>query len=108
MSVAKKRIRAAFRDAVFTRAKNMCQCCPEPVTLEDKALDAHHVTDRNEFINGGYVKENGIALCAACHIKAEMYHSTGQADIGFHPDDLYAIIESSYDMAKAADKKFRG
>lgn len=29
----------------------------------ERDLDAHHITDRNEMPNGGYVPENGISLC---------------------------------------------
>lgn len=61
-------------------------------------MDAHHITDRNEMPNGGYVKENGITLCKEkCHMKAEKFHMTGgkEWEDGFHPDDLYEKIDSS-------------
>lgn len=64
------------------------------------ALDAHHITDRNDMPNGGYVAENGISLCdAGCHVLAEVYHQTGTAHPGFAPADLYAQIGSSYEEA---------
>lgn len=66
-------------------------------------LDAHHITDRHEFKNGGYVKENGITVCDACHVLAEEFHSTGIAHPGFSPEDLYEIIASSFEIAKKAD-----
>ena len=47
------------------------------------AQDSHHITDRKEIINGGYVLENGISLCSACHWKAEQYHITGEAAHGY-------------------------
>jgi hypothetical protein len=68
-------------------------------------LDAHHITDRNLMPHGGYVAENGISLCAGCHQLAEVYHSTGIAAEGFHPDDLYRIIGSS--LEKATDASHR-
>jgi hypothetical protein len=68
-------------------------------------LDAHHITDRNLLPNGGYVKENGITLCADCHIKAEIFHSTGTAIEGFSPEDLYLMIRSSYKIAYEASLK---
>ena len=105
----KKMIRKNFRDKVFARAKYRCQGpgCSFISSLEkaDKELDSHHIQNRNSFLNGGYVAENGIALCDKCHIKAEIFHSTGMAFVGFSPDDLYRIINSSFEKAKIADMK---
>ena len=51
--------------------------------------------------NGGYVSENGITLCPKHHLDAEQYHISGNkmGIIGMMPDDLYKIINSSYDLA---------
>lgn len=109
MSAKKQAVRQVFRDAVFKRAKNRCQgpgCCVENVVLEE--LDAHHITDRNLMPHGGYVTENGISLCPGCHHMAEVYHSTGTATDGFHPDDLYRIIGSSLELAIAASNRKLG
>ena len=109
----KKQIRANFRNAVFERDKHTCRCCNtkgisrqdgETPNLDGKSaafLDAHHITDRSEMPNGGYVEENGITVCDACHLKAEKFHSTSGESWkeGFHPDDLYVIIGSSKDEA---------
>jgi HNH endonuclease len=102
----KQAIREAFRRAVFTRASSTCECCGiagvdrQAATAEDViALDAHHITDRNTMPNGGYVKENGISVCDTCHQKAEEFHATGVAREGYAPEDLYAIIGSSYEQA---------
>lgn len=46
----KQLVRAKFRDEVFRRDKHKCVFCD--VT---ENLDAHHITDRNEMLNGGYV-----------------------------------------------------
>lgn len=76
MSRRKKQVRQKFRDAVFTRdgfACRACGFCSSPERAEDE-LDAHHITDRNEMPNGGYVAENGVALCDVCHAKAEAFH----------------------------------
>ncbi len=70
-------------------------------------LDAHHITDRNEMPNGGYVKENGISVCDDCHLKAEEFHSTGIAVEGFAPADLYQKIDSSHEKAVAAAEKLK-
>lgn len=98
MSSDKKRIRQAFREAVFSRDEHMCRVCQIPASSEIR-LDAHHITDRNLMPNGGYVKENGISLCPTCHEKAEVFHSTGTALLGFAPNDLYSLVGSSYEQA---------
>lgn len=99
MSERKKRVRAAFRKAVFDRDGGACRKCGSK-----EGLDAHHITDRNEMPNGGYVPENRISLCGACHRKAELWHSSkGDAHVvGYKPDDLYAIIGSSLESASAS------
>ena len=91
----KKLIRERFRNDVFERDNHKCKVCG------NSAQDAHHITDRNEMPNGGYVKENGISLCSDCHIKAEQYHITdGKNWInGYHPSELYGLINSSYEIA---------
>lgn len=105
----KKEIRAEFRSKVFKRDKYQCRCCgksgynrqaaPEP----DKVpLDAHHICDRHLIENGGYVKENGISVCDECHLKAEEYWTTGIAQDGFSPDELYTLIDSSEEKAHEA------
>ena len=101
MSKQKKKVRELFRQAVFKRDNLKCKVCG----FESNHLDAHHITDRNELPNGGYVAENGISLCEKCHIKAEIFHSTGKAVEGFHPNDLYNLIGSSYDKAYEASLK---
>jgi 5-methylcytosine-specific restriction endonuclease McrA len=92
----KQLIRLKFSEAVFGRDGHKCVFCN---ATED--LDAHHITDRNEMPNGGYVKENGITLCPIHHLVAENYHSSGKTEWteGFHPDELYKMIDSSYRKA---------
>jgi 5-methylcytosine-specific restriction endonuclease McrA len=101
MSKKKKEIRNEFRDAVFQRDGFRCKVCSDG----NSKLDAHHITDRNEMPNGGYVPENGISLCPSCHEKAELYHSTGISHPGCSPDELYELIESSYESAFFAAQK---
>lgn len=96
----KKLIRQTFRTEVFKRDKYTCRKCGHEFgQFCPHTLDAHHITDRNEIINGGYVKENGISLCSECHEIAELYHQIGITEAGFHPDDLYVIIGSSKELA---------
>lgn len=109
MGAKKKQVRQAFRDSVFNRDGYKCVMCPFKTTKEraDEDLDCHHITDRHEIVNGGYVKENGISLCGSCHVKAEKYHISGKTEWepGFHPDDLYKKIGSSYEKAVQASEK---
>ena len=92
----KKVIRQKFRDEVFKRDNYQCVFCDET-----ENLDAHHITDRNEMPNGGYVKENGISLCNKHHMHAEIFHITNGKEWvnNMHPDDLYKLIHSSFDKA---------
>ena len=69
------------------------------------ALDAHHITNREEMPNGGYVKQNGISVCDDCHLKAEAFWSTGESVQGFSPEDLYKLIGSSLEIATKASEK---
>lgn len=121
----KKEIRRKFKEDVFRRDKYTCRFCGMKYTQEEaeKYLDAHHITDRNEMFNGGYVKDNGISLCkyaqpnrmeltsgseeGSCHMKAELFHISGGQEWtqGMHPDDLYKLIGSSKEMAVRASEK---
>lgn len=87
----------------MNRDKHKCRVCGK--TGE---LDAHHITDRSKMPLGGYVKENGIALCPECHLYAEEFHITngGRPVPGFLPDDLYKLIGSNYDLAVEKCRKF--
>ncbi len=108
----KSEIRRSFREDVFDRDGYKCKWCGFGPIYESTELtfDAHHVTDRHEMPNGGYVKENGITLCKydengleenSCHMKAEKFHiSEGvEWEEGMHPDDLYKMIGSSKELA---------
>jgi 5-methylcytosine-specific restriction endonuclease McrA len=97
-----KQWRTTFREGVFERDGHKCKVCGN-----DGELDAHHITDRHDLPNGGYVFSNGISLCSECHIKAGVHHVTGGKDWpdGFHPDDLYRLIHSSQDLAYEDSKR---
>lgn len=101
----KKQIRENFRTAVFTRDKHKCIFCGKD------AVDAHHITDRNSplFVNGGYVLQNGASLCSEHHLLAEQYHISGDKEwhYGYHPNDLYKMINSSLELAIEYDKKLK-
>lgn len=95
MSNQKKIVRARFRDAVFGRDGYKCKICGWNEYKD--ILDAHHITNRNDMPNGGYVKENGITLCPDCHFKAETGYMTAE--------HLYKLIGSSYELAKKASER---
>ncbi len=97
----KKVIRQKFRESVFKRDNHKCKICAHD------AVDAHHITDRNDMPGGGYVLENGISLCGNCHVLAEIFHSTGTAAPDFSPEDLYNLINSSKDIAIEQSLKAR-
>jgi predicted restriction endonuclease len=100
----KHKVRAQFRVAVYSRDNFCCKLCDC-----SEMLDSHHITDRSEMPNGGYVKANGITLCAEHHMMAEQFHITeGKEWIeGMHPNDLYKLIGSSYDQAVAESEKLK-
>jgi len=103
----KSKIRKQFRKSVFKRDGYRCKCCGVAgkdrqddelnKTLVD--LDAHHIINRNELPNGGYVKENGITVCTECHFKCESYWECGVSIPGFSPEDLFKLIGSSREEA---------
>ena len=111
----KNKVRRKFRDETFGRDDYQCRLCGEDFSNQDHPelfLDAHHITDRKEMPNGGYVKENGISLCKenfdeeglltdSCHMRAEKFHiSDGlEWEKNLHPDDLYELIGSSKELA---------
>ncbi len=94
-----KKLRKEFRENVFSRDKNKCKICGSSVDL-----DAHHITDRHEMPNGGYTILNGITLCPKHHKDAEYFHEHRGSGWkpGFHWNDLYKLIDSSYEKAYAA------
>ena len=105
MSAKKKGVRKDFRDVVFKRDRHTCQGCgytpPRGAVVEDH-LDAHHITDRHDMPNGGYVAKNGITLCKVlknCHLKAE------KGEPGFEREKLYKLINSSYEDAVRHSEK---
>jgi len=91
-----KEWRKRFSTLVFTRDSFKCRICNK---LD--GLDAHHIKDRHEMPNGGYVIENGITLCEKHHLEAEQFHISGNVKgvDGMYPNDLYKMIDSSYELA---------
>lgn len=98
----KKAIRERFRAAVFARDQHKCRKCGR----SNCALDAHHITDRHDMPNSGYAVENGISLCDECHLLAERWHASNHQEFvpGYHPDELYQLIGSSFEIAWEASE----
>lgn len=98
----KQLVRIKFAEAVFKRDNNKCKFCDCK-----ENLDAHHITDRNELPNGGYVLENGITVCEIHHMMCEKFHISGgtEWEEGMHPDDLYKLIGSSKEKAIKASER---
>lgn len=102
-----KRLRSDFNAVCLKRDGNKCVMCGR----KDIKLAVHHITDRHEMPNDGYASSNGITLCDevrdhpihlfSCHMRAETFHITGGKEHteGFHPDDLYRKIGSTYEKA---------
>ncbi|APR81162.1 Hypothetical protein A7982_06509 [Minicystis rosea] len=90
------------------RAGHRCQgpgCAARGPSVK---LDAHHITNRNLMPAGGYVAENGIALCdtpGGCHEKAEAVDHGELVDPRFTASALYRIIGSSPEAATAASER---
>jgi predicted restriction endonuclease len=106
MGLNKKLIRKHFRDSCYKRDQYRCAMCglqSDPLKAE-QILDAHHITLRTDMPNGGYVAENGISLCAECHKKAEQFHESGIAYPGYSVEELYIVINSSYEKAVKASQ----
>jgi hypothetical protein len=89
-----KQWRREFNEVCLERDGHKCVFCNE-----DVHLDVHHITDRHIMPNGGYVLTNGITVCESHHWKCEQYHINFTSEEGYHPDDLYKKINSSYDQA---------
>lgn len=103
----KEQVRVRFREAVFARAGHRCQG-PGCTSAPGVKLDAHHVTSRKRLPAGGYVAENGIALCdvpGGCHERAEAVDRGEAADARFAAESLYGIVGSSFAAALAASER---
>ena len=57
--------RQLFKDSVFYRDRGKCVVCGKP------GVDAHHIMERRLFPDGGYYLDNGVTVCADCHLAAE-------------------------------------
>lgn len=98
-----KKWRKEFNEVCLERDGHKCVFCEKT-----ENLDVHHITDRHEMPNGGYVLSNGITVCDEHHLMVEEFHRTGGEWIdGFHPEELYERIDSSYEQAIEDSNKLR-
>ena len=95
----KSKIREAFRSDCMKRDNEKCVLCATYNKTSAKNLEVHHITNRKQMPNGGYVKQNGITLCPRHHLKVEtdMY--------SYPPSRLYELIASSYEEALDASQR---
>ena len=93
--------RKVFRETCFERDNHKCVMCGRAATA------VHHIIDRNEIENGGYVRENGISLCDPCHEKAETEHAEGRSTPGYESEMLFKMVFSSEEKARAAVEKLK-
>lgn len=102
-------VRVKFRNDVLKRCKNKCggPNCKWKAAIDPELLEVHHCKSRDLMPGGGYVKENGIALCSPCHVKAEEFWSTGISAPNYSMEELYKIISSSEEKAIAASGKLK-
>lgn len=89
-----KRWRKQFNEDCLNRDNHKCRFCDEIFSL-----DVHHITDRREMPNGGYVLSNGITVCDKHHLLCEEWHYMGYGLIEYKPENLYSMIGSSYQQA---------
>jgi hypothetical protein len=88
--------RKEFNEVCLKRDGHKCVFCDEKRT---KNLNVHHITDRHDIPNGGYVESNGITVCEEHHLLCEEYHKTNECLPEYHPFELYKKINSSPEMA---------
>lgn len=98
--MSKKQIREHFRDVCMKRDGYRCVMCKAKFDLQ-----VHHIIDRNDMPNGGYVLENGITVCAECHVKCEAEHNNQIPEPGFSRAELFEKIGSSRAKAIKASEK---
>jgi len=90
-----KALRKSFREQVLERDGYCCVFCD----IKEN-LDAHHITNRHNLPLDGYVISNGITLCPVHHLIAEKYKMFHDHNVEeFLPDNLYKMINSSYEKA---------
>jgi predicted restriction endonuclease len=99
----KHQLRQRFNEKCLKRDNYTCMMCG----LTDRTLDVHHIMNRGDMPNGGYVPENGITLCPICHVRAESTYFNALSIVGFSVTELYEKIGSSFEKALKASEEFK-
>jgi hypothetical protein len=86
-----------FRERVFARDKQTCVVCAAP------AVDAHHIIERKLWDDGGYYLDNGVSLCASCHVKAESTEVSCE-ELRLHAGIKSVLLPPSLDADSRYDK----
>jgi hypothetical protein len=89
--------REKFKELVFKRDKHKCICCAQP------AVDAHHLLERKLFTDGGYYLNNGVSLCAGCHLKAETTELTVE-ELRQKANIIALVLPINFQASKKYDK----
>lgn len=89
--------REQFKRSVFDRSENKCVVCAA------LAVDAHHILERKLFSDGGYYLDNGVAVCAACHLLCE--HTTISVDdIRVYARITTTVVPHGWNRSHSYDK----
>ena len=97
-----KRWRKQFNEDCLKRDNNKCRFCND---TDD--LDVHHIIDRHEMPNGGYVMSNGVTVCNVHHNLCEDWHRGGGGIVAFSPIEVFKAIGSSYEQALEDSKNLK-
>ena len=89
--------RSAFHTAVLARSGGRCVLCAAPAT------EAHHILERKLFADGGYVLNNGAAVCNPCHIRCETTQVSVE-DVRKASGITQIVVPPGFDAALRYDK----
>jgi 5-methylcytosine-specific restriction endonuclease McrA len=93
-----QKLRKQFRESCLKRDNNRCRACNFPANN----LVVHHIINRKEIVNGGYVTSNGITLCEECHWRAETaLQAKEKYYLGYGETELFKKIGSSETIARS-------
>lgn len=83
---------------------NGATLCDDPFTVDD--LDTENQVVYRRLATGNYhERQESQVMLFSCHQKAELYYINGVGIDGYRPDDLFRLIGSSYEQAKADSEK---
>lgn len=100
-------LRNDFNDKCLERDNHECVICGK------QAFVVHHITDRKDIPNDGYVIFNGASLCTQCHVKAELFFARDLPnfrnqcfELKFSPEEILKITpEYIYELIGSSEEK---